>query len=85
MLTRRQFIRTATTLFSASISGPLLAANWATTAQKAAWDAEVVPPAYDPAVSNPWGLAPRFLPRRVIANDGLIPGDIHVDAVARYL
>ncbi len=45
----------------------------------------MTPPGYDPAVSNPWGLHTRFLPQRVIANDGLIPGDIHVDAVARYL
>jgi lipoprotein-anchoring transpeptidase ErfK/SrfK len=34
---------------------------------------------------NPWGLHPRFLPQRIVANDGLVPGDIHVDAVARYL
>lgn len=85
MLTRRHFIQTTTALFSTSISGPLLAGTWATSAQKAAWDAEVTPPYYDAAVSNPWGLHPRFLPQRVIANDGLIPGDIHVDAVARYL
>ncbi len=49
------------------------------------WDARVTPAAYDPATSNPWGLHPRFLPVRVEANDGLTVGDIHVDAVARYL
>ncbi|MDC0738813.1 L,D-transpeptidase [Cognatishimia sp. SS12] len=49
------------------------------------WDARVTPANYDPATSNPWGLHPRFLPQRVEANDGLVPGDIHVDAVARYL
>lgn len=51
----------------------------------AAWDAQVTPPAFDPATSNPWGFHPRFLPQRVAANDRLVPGDIHVDAVARYL
>ena len=49
------------------------------------WDRRVTPANYDPATSNPWGLHPRFLPVRVEANDGLTPGDIHVDAVARYL
>ena len=46
---------------------------------------EVTPAGYDPATTNPWDLHPRFLPQRVAANAGLIPGDIHVDAVARYL
>lgn len=50
-----------------------------------AWDAQVTPAGYDPATSNPWGFHPRFLPQRVEANPGLRPGDIHVDAVARYL
>jgi lipoprotein-anchoring transpeptidase ErfK/SrfK len=50
-----------------------------------AWDARVTPANYDPATSNPWGFHQRFLPQRVEANDGLVPGDIHVDAVARYL
>lgn len=45
----------------------------------------MTPPNYDPATSNPWGFHPRFLPTRVEANDGLAPGSIHVDAVARYL
>ena len=49
------------------------------------WDAQVTPAGYDPATSNPWGLPRRFLPQRVEANPGLIVGDIHVDAVARYL
>lgn len=53
--------------------------NWA------AWDARVTPANYDPATSNPWGLPSRFLPKRVEANPGLTPGDIHVDAIARYL
>jgi len=85
LLTRRHFIQTTTALFSASISSPLLADTWPTDAQKAAWDAQVTPPGYDPATSNPWGLHPRFLPQRVLAKDGLVPGDIYVDAVARYL
>lgn len=85
MLTRRHFIQTTTALFSASISSPLLAETWPSKAQKAIWDAQVTPPDYDPATSNPWGLHPRFLPRRVFAKDGLVPGDIHVDAIARFL
>jgi len=85
MLTRRHFIQTTTALFSASISSPLLADTWPTEAEKAAWDAQVTPPGYNPATSNPWGLHPRFLPQRVITKDGLVAGDIHVDAVARYL
>ena len=51
----------------------------------AAYDAQVTPANYDPSTSNPWGLHPRFLPKLVQANSGLKPGDIHVDAVARYL
>ncbi len=82
MLTRRHFIATTAALFSAPLAAPARAAS---QAQKAAWDALVVPAGYDPATTNPWGLHPRFLPQRVEANDGLAPGSIHVDAVARYL
>jgi len=85
MLTRRHFVMTTTALFSAPIAGPALASSWPDDAQKAAWDAQVTPPGFDPAVSNPWGLDHRYLATRVAAKDGLTPGDIHVDAVARYL
>ncbi|WP_294930659.1 L,D-transpeptidase [uncultured Paracoccus sp.] len=86
MLTRRHFLITGSTLFSAAISSSALLANsWPSEAQMNAWDAEVTPPFYNSATSNPWGLHPRFLPVRVEANAGLKPGDIHVDAVARYL
>lgn len=85
MLTRRHFVVTTAALFSPAIPGPLSAASTSLQAQWDDWDAQVTPPNYDPAVSNPWGLHPRFLPRRVEAKDGLTPGDIHVDAVARYL
>lgn len=85
MLTRRHFIMTTTAMFSAPIAGPVLASTWPTEAQMAAWDAEVTPPNYDPATTNLWGLDPRLLPQRVEARAGLVPGDIHVDAVARYL
>ena len=85
MLTRRHFIMTTAALFSPPIAGPLLAQSAPGQDQWAAWDAQVTPPNYDPATSNPWGVHPRFLPVRVQANDGLTPGDIHVDAVARYL
>ncbi len=83
MLTRRHFIMTSAALFSAPLAGPARAQS--REEQWAAWDAQVTPPGYDPATSNPWGLHPRFLPQRVEANDGLAPGDIHVDAIARYL
>ena len=80
MLTRRHFIRTTTALFSAAAANPLMASTWPDATQKAAWDAEV-----EAGGPNPWGLHPRCLPQRIVANDGLVPGDIHVDAVARYL
>ena len=81
MLKRRHFIMTSAAMFSAPIAMPALAqpSNWD------AWDAQVTPLGYDPATSNPWGIHERFLPRLVEANPGLTPGDIHVDAVARYL
>jgi lipoprotein-anchoring transpeptidase ErfK/SrfK len=85
MLTRRHFIISSAALFSAAASGPALASTAPTRAQKAAWDAQVTPAGYNPQTTNPWGLHARFLPQRVTANDGLRPGDIHVDAVARYL
>mgnify|MGYP001952802521 FL=1 len=85
MLTRRHFIQTTTALFSTAISTPVLASTWPDAAQKAAWDAQVTPLGYEPAATNPWGLHPRLLPQRVAANEQLTPGDIHVDAVARYL
>jgi lipoprotein-anchoring transpeptidase ErfK/SrfK len=85
MLTRRHFIQTTTALFSASIAQPLFADTWPTESQKAAWDTQVTPFGYEPATTNPWGLHPRFLPQRVVAKRNLVPGDIHVDAVARYL
>src|SRR6056297_386422 len=84
-LTRRHFIMTASALFSPPVAGPLLADSWPSEAQKSAWDAEVTPPFFDLEVSNPWGLDPRFLPQRVEARAGLVPGNIHVDAIARYL
>ncbi|MBC7137570.1 MAG: L,D-transpeptidase [Defluviimonas sp.] len=85
MLTRRHFIAATATVLSCPIAGPALAVTSPTEAQMAAWDAQVTPANYDPATTNPWGLHPRFLPQRVAARPGLVPGDIHVDAVARYL
>lgn len=82
MLTRRHFIAGSLALFSPPISGTAMAS---TVSQWAAWDAQVTPANYDPATSNPWGLNPRFLPQRVETRRPLVPGDIHVDAVARYL
>lgn len=85
MLTRRHFILTSAALFSPAIGLPAQAQGLSQQAQWQAWDAQVTPPDFDLARSNPWGLHPRFLPRLVEANPGLTPGDIHVDAVARYL
>ncbi|MDP2520572.1 L,D-transpeptidase [Shimia thalassica] len=85
MLTRRHFIATGAALFSAPISNSAFANTRPTASQRAAWDAQVTPANFDLETSNPWGVHPRFLPRRVKANAGLKSGDIHVDAVARYL
>lgn len=85
MLTRRHFIATTAALFSSPIALPAGAAAASTRAQWEEWDALVTPPNYDPATTNPWGLEPRFLPVRVEAREGLTPGSIHVDAVARFL
>ena len=85
MLTRRHFIITGAALFSGPLAGTALASTSPSEAQQAAWDAEVTPTNYDPATSNPWGLAPSYLPTRVETRAGLVPGDIHVDAVARFL
>jgi lipoprotein-anchoring transpeptidase ErfK/SrfK len=98
MFNRRHFIITTAALFSPPLTGVALAqeqtaaiepivprapvsprSNWAS------WDARVTPQNYDPFTSNPWGFHPRFLPTIVEANDSLTPGDIHVDAIARYL
>lgn len=85
MLTRRHFIVTTAALFSPALALPAPALALSQQAQWDAWDAQVTPPNYDPATSNPWGLHPRLLPTRVEAKDSLKPGDIHVDAIARYL
>lgn len=79
MLTRRHFLITTATLFSGAIAAPSAAQD------RVAFDESVTRPNPDPNANNPWGLHPRFMPTRVQANDGLTPGDIHVDAVARYL
>lgn len=87
MLTRRHFIQTSTALFSATALGTVAGspAMAATKSDWDAWDAEVTPAGFDLETSNPWGLHTRFLPHRVEAKSGLKTGDIHVDAVARYL
>ncbi len=85
MLTRRHFVITSAALFSAPIAGPAVAAPTSDRSKWDEWDALVTPPNYDPFTSNPWGLDRRLLPHVVEANPGLTPGDIHVDAVARYL
>ncbi len=56
-----------------------------TPAQWEMWDQQVTPPGFDPATSNPWGINPRYLPKIVETRQPMRPGDIHVDAVARFL
>ncbi|CUH66166.1 putative L,D-transpeptidase YnhG precursor [Thalassovita gelatinovora] len=85
MLTKRHFIVSAAALFSAPLEVSSAAAATSDRSMWSAWDAQVTPEGYDPGTSNPWGVGSRFLPRLVEANEGLTPGDIHVDAVARYL
>lgn len=85
MLTRRHFVISAAALFSGPIAAPGLASPVSDQSKWASWDAQITPANFDPATSNPWGVNARFLPHLVNANDGLTPGDIHVDAVARYL
>ena len=85
MLTRRHFVLSSVALFSAPIPQASWAAAKSNKSMWETWDAQVTPANYDPATSNPWGFHPRFLPQLVEANPSLVPGDIHVDAVARYL
>ena len=84
-ITRRHFIVGGATLFSAPLAGPGFAAPSSPRGMWDVWDKQVTPDNYDPSTSNPWGVHRRFLPVRVEAKAGLVPGDIHVDAVARYL
>ncbi|MEO9782446.1 MAG: L,D-transpeptidase [Sedimentitalea sp.] len=85
MLTRRHFIGSTAAMFSAPLAVSSASAATTDRSKWNAWDARVTPANYDPATSNPWGVPNRFLPQVVEANPGLTPGDIHVDAVARYL
>lgn len=85
MLTRRHFVISSSALFSTALSPVAAAAATSDRSKWDAWDAQVTPAGFDPATTNPWGIAPRFLPRLVEANDGLTPGSVHVDAVARYV
>jgi lipoprotein-anchoring transpeptidase ErfK/SrfK len=85
MLTKRHFIISTAALFSAPFLVSPAAAATTDRSKWSAWDAQVTPTGYDPSTTNPWGIAERFLPRVVEANPNLTPGDIHVDAVARYL
>lgn len=85
MPTRRHFIATGTALFSTAVAGPTLAAPSSLQAKWDAWDKAVTPTEGDVWNANPWGLHPRFLPHLVKTKPGLVLGDIHVDAVARYI
>jgi lipoprotein-anchoring transpeptidase ErfK/SrfK len=83
VLSRRHFIMTSAALFSAPIMAPLAA--HASPDDWESWDAQVTPENFDIGTTNPWGFHSRFLPRLVESNTRLRTGDIHVDAVARYL
>ena len=71
-------------LFSAPIAAPVMAAPVTRRSMWNTWDAQVTPANFNPYKTNPWDLHARFLPQKVEVNDGLSPGDIHVDAVVRY-
>ncbi len=79
MLSRRHFIITTATMFSA----PLATSALAQDAVGIEFD-EAIEQA-TPGGNNPWGLHSRFMPQRVAHNPGLTPGNIHVDPTARYL
>jgi lipoprotein-anchoring transpeptidase ErfK/SrfK len=79
MLTRRHFLTTTTTLFSAAIALPAVAQDAVGIGIDEAIDQPVA------GGPNPWGLHERFMPTRVNANDGLSAGDIHVDPTSRFL
>ena len=85
VLTRRHFTISAAALFSQPLAGFANAAPTSKRSSWDAWDAQITPADFDPATTNPWGLHRRFLPQRVEARSNLKVGDIHVDAVARYL
>lgn len=86
MLTRRHFIATGAAMFSAPIAAvPLNAAPRSPSSMWNKWDAQITPADFDLYTSNPWGLNPRFLPQLVKTHTGLTVGDVHVDAVARYV
>ena len=76
---------TGAALFSEPRAGPVSAAPRTRPSKWDDWDTQVTPANFEAQTTNPWGLHPRFLPQKVRVNDGLTPGDIHVDAVARYL
>ena len=84
-VSRRNFIIGSSLLFSGPLAGQAVAAPKTQPSKFDIWDAQVRPEGYDPATYNPWGFNSRFLPVRVEAKPNLVPGDIHVDAVARYL
>ncbi len=79
MLTRRHFVITAAAMFSGAIGLPAAAQD------RVDFDRTVERPDPDPFANNPWGLHPRFMPTRVEHRSGMTPGDVHVDAVAKYL
>ena len=81
MIDRRSFIGSICLLAAPALIRPAHASQ----SQWDTWDAQVTPEDFDLQSSNPWGLHPRLLPQKVKANDGLKPGDIHVDAVGRYV
>jgi len=85
MFTKRKFLFSAAAVVAAPMPSLVNAAAVSDKSQWDAWDAQVTPADYNPAVTNPWGLGQQYLPQVVEANDDLVPGDIHVDAVARYL
>ncbi|MBL4629063.1 MAG: L,D-transpeptidase [Roseicyclus sp.] len=79
MLSRRHFIISTATMFSGALAAPAFAQD----AVGIEYDEGVVQ--VSSGGPNPWGLAQRFMPTRVNANDGLGAGDVHVDPTSRFL
>ena len=86
MVNRRNFIQSSTAFVAAAqLATPALAAPVSNRSRWDAWDAQVTPENFKIGETNPWGIDDRFLPQKVRIKSGFTPGDIHVDAVARYL
>lgn len=79
MMDRRTFAAGSLCAVGALLTAPAIAQD------AVGFDDTVVRPDADPNANNPWGLNPRFMPTRVTHRDGLEPGSLHVDPIAKYI